>query len=688
MVRSSTQPSFGSDSPDADPSAAATTRVSVLVVTADDGLWTRLTTSVPGLDAHQFDSAAELVGNWNASRAAVVLIDARGETPLAANIERILTHGGALVPVALVDEEHRTEAASLERKRTLFDQLRVPLDPGTVKTVIDRAAEEALARLLLTSGDAGVSAGTHRRKLGPSLPLIGWIAGGLGLVAVGVAVFFLNGPSATAPPTTRAAAAPVARGVASTPAPAPAPATATGTATTGISADEVEAMLDSARVAMREKRYIDPAADSALTRYKGVLDVDPSNGEARQGLDRIAELLISRAAAALTSHDYSTALRAVEVARSLKPDHPRLAALDTQLGERVHDLSLTQIQAALQANAFARVTALIQQAERNGNIPAAQLEQLKQEAARREAAAEITSIAHLAQTRIAQGRLLDPAEDSAKHYIRELQARGGAAVADEVARLNESFLRRVALEAHAAIARGGTADAEAWLAELKASGAPAAQITALQREAEKAQQQSRSSDVQRLAQQVRDRISSHKVTAPEADSALHYYRALATADGTNAALPALKDALIVALLDQARNASTAGNSVDSQAAADAAREFGVPFAQIAAAQASGSAAAAPVAATPPKLLKALTLLYPDRAAAAGTEGWVDVEFLVTVKGTTDAVKVVDSDPRGVFEQSALGAIRKARFEPGKTADGTSLPVTTRMRVRFALQGRK
>ena len=91
MVRSSTQPSFGSELTDADPSSGGATRVAVLVVTADDGLWNRLTTGVPGLDAHQFDSAAELAEAWNASRAAVVLIDARGTTPLATNLERILT---------------------------------------------------------------------------------------------------------------------------------------------------------------------------------------------------------------------------------------------------------------------------------------------------------------------------------------------------------------------------------------------------------------------------------------------------------------------------------------------------------------------------------------------------------------------------------------------------------------------
>ena len=682
MVRSSTQPSFGSETSAADSSADRAVRVSVLVVTADDGLWNRLTSGVPGLDAHQFDSTTEVLEHWNATRPAVVLLDARGEAALPALVEKILTHGGALVPVALVDEEHRAVAATLERKRALFDHLRVPLDIGTVRTVIDRAAEEALARLLLTSGDAGVGAGAPRRKSGPALPLIGWIAGGLGLLAVGAAVFFLNGPSTPDKATPTAVATKVQ------PAAAREPAAAPSTATTGLSPDEVEAMLDGARVAMREKRYIDPASDNALGRYKSVLDVDPTNGEARQGLDRIAELLISRAAAAIASRDYSTALRAVEVARSLKPDHPRLAALDGQLGDRMHDLSLTQIQAALQANSFARATTLIQQAERLGNIPAAQLDALKADMTKREAAAEVANFAHLAQARIAQGKLLDPAEDSAKHYLQLLSARGGAGQADELGRLSDAFNRRVTLEARAAMTRGAYADADAWIAELKANGVPATQLVALQREVERSQQAARGPDAQRLAQLVRDRLQSHRLTSPDSDSALHYFRALATADAQNAALPALKDSLVAGLLEQAKSSSGSGNTADSQAAADAARELGVPFAQIAAAQANGTAAAQPAMATPPKLLKTLAPLYPDRAATAGIEGWADVEFLVNVKGTTENVHVVASEPKTVFDQAAVLAVKKARFEPAKATDGSALAITTKLRVRFALQGSK
>ena len=680
MVRSSTRPSFDSDLAGADAGLSADNRVAVLVVTGDDALWTALAAGLPNLQAQQFDSAAELVANWSASRPAVVLIDARAA--LASSVERVLTHGGALVAVALVDEEHRTAAASLERKKSLFDHIRIPLDPGTARGVIDRAAEEALARLALTDGDAGVAAGAKPRKPSGGLPLVGWIVAGLGLLAVAAAVFFLNAPSSPDEPAKQAtpAAAPAAAPAASAAA-GPAPAATT----TGLSPDEVEAMLDGARSAMREKRYIDPPADSALTRYKAVLDVDPANGEARQGVDRIAELLLARAASAITARDYSAALRALEVARSLKPDHPRLAQLDAQLGERMKDLTVTQIQAALQANAFARANTLIQQAERTNSIPAAQLEALKQDATKREAAADLSNLARLAQARIAQGRLLEPSDDSAKHYLQQLQGRAGYP-AEDYQKLSDAYGRRLQVEARAALARGSFGDFDAWVAEMKSSGVASAQIQALQRDAERARDQSRGTDLGKIAQQVRDRIAVHRLTAPDSDSALHYYHALQAADAANAALPALKDALVTALLDQTRTATAAGDAATAQADADAARDLGAPFAQIAAAQAGAAPAAKPTLAVAPKLLKNLSPSYPDRAAAAGTEGWVEVEFLVSAKGTVDEAHVLEASPAGVFDQSALAAVRKAKFEPGKASDGSALPVTTRMKVRFTLKG--
>jgi len=55
--------------------------------------------------------------------------------------------------------------------------------------------------------------------------------------------------------------------------------------------------------------------------------------------------------------------------------------------------------------------------------------------------------------------------------------------------------------------------------------------------------------------------------------------------------------------------------------------------------------------------------YPNRAANRGIEGWVLVQFTITPAGTVKDAKVVDAAPKGYFEESALKAIGKWRYNP-------------------------
>ena len=64
-------------------------------------------------------------------------------------------------------------------------------------------------------------------------------------------------------------------------------------------------------------------------------------------------------------------------------------------------------------------------------------------------------------------------------------------------------------------------------------------------------------------------------------------------------------------------------------------------------------------------------VYPRKAARAGKEGWVKVEFTVSKSGTVTEASVVESRPRRIFDRSALKAIRKWRFKP-RVADGEAV----------------
>jgi protein TonB len=76
-------------------------------------------------------------------------------------------------------------------------------------------------------------------------------------------------------------------------------------------------------------------------------------------------------------------------------------------------------------------------------------------------------------------------------------------------------------------------------------------------------------------------------------------------------------------------------------------------------------------------------VYPPDAQRKGTEGWVDVEFTIAADGTTREFIVRGAQPAGVFDKSAIDALRKWRFEP-VIRNGAAVDQRAVLRMRFAL----
>ncbi len=60
--------------------------------------------------------------------------------------------------------------------------------------------------------------------------------------------------------------------------------------------------------------------------------------------------------------------------------------------------------------------------------------------------------------------------------------------------------------------------------------------------------------------------------------------------------------------------------------------------------------------------------YPHRALQNGTEGFVELRFDVNKKGATENIVVIRAEPEGVFEDAAIAAAERWKFQP-KTEDG-------------------
>lgn len=77
--------------------------------------------------------------------------------------------------------------------------------------------------------------------------------------------------------------------------------------------------------------------------------------------------------------------------------------------------------------------------------------------------------------------------------------------------------------------------------------------------------------------------------------------------------------------------------------------------------------------------------YPQRALSRGIEGWVQVQFTITETGSVSDAIVVASEPQGVFDDAAIKAILRWRYNP-KMEEGTPVSrVGMQTILRFNLE---
>jgi len=83
----------------------------------------------------------------------------------------------------------------------------------------------------------------------------------------------------------------------------------------------------------------------------------------------------------------------------------------------------------------------------------------------------------------------------------------------------------------------------------------------------------------------------------------------------------------------------------------------------------------------PKSKKLVTPEYPSREQYRGSEGWVNLSFMVDPKGKPFEISVSDSTGNRTFEKLALDALAHSTFEPG-TLNGQAIESAYEMRYHF------
>jgi protein TonB len=434
----------------------------------------------------------------------------------------------------------------------------------------------------------------------------------------------------------------------------------------------MDEVLEKARFAMDERRYIEPAKNNALEYFRQVLVLDPQNAEAKEGLKRLGGLLIARARTALDERRFDNALAELEAARSIDQNDPRLAEVDARLDSMRAQTALAQIQATLAAQNFDRAQTLLEAAQKDALLPPAQIAQLTKDLDSKRRSVTISRLVASAEARLNSGRLVTPADDSAKDAIQGLREAGASA--ELVGRLNADLNQRLLAAARDAAGRGDQAAVTMNLNAARDNGVSAATLNAAQRDITAAaqKQQRTNDDIAKYAKAAQDRLASGNLLTPANDSAVSNAERLRLLDARNPTTVQVVRDVRARLIAEAKSRVSANKAVEAASFVEAAEGLGgdsdlgdLKNALANAQQAAATAAAAPKL-PPLKMTRPPRPKYPS--AAKGVEGWVRVEFYVTPQGRTERVRVLTSEPAGLFDAAAVEAMEGARFEEFDATD--------------------
>jgi protein TonB len=76
--------------------------------------------------------------------------------------------------------------------------------------------------------------------------------------------------------------------------------------------------------------------------------------------------------------------------------------------------------------------------------------------------------------------------------------------------------------------------------------------------------------------------------------------------------------------------------------------------------------------------------WPREALIQGIEGWVRVEFTIREDGSVADARVIEAEPRRIFDRAALRAIQRWRFRP-RIVDGRPVERRATQTIEFNLE---
>ena len=454
---------------------------------------------------------------------------------------------------------------------------------------------------------------------------------------------------------------------------------------------ELDRLLDRADSALAKGALTAPAGDNALELYRLALRLKPNEQRAVVGLERVLDRVLTSAEQAILQDKIDEAARFVETARSINPDHVRVAFLTAQIGKERERALLAQARSAAARGNVQQAIAVLDRASITG-ASAPIVSEARNDAAPRTVDNRVSDFLRRASERLRAGALVEPAQNNARFFIES--ARAISPNLAEVRTAQRQLSERIVAQARAAISAGNADEADRWIDAAGDSGVGRDDITALTREVQRVRIATRADAMAKLSQSFNQRLVQGRLVEPTNDSAKFFLTELAQAEANHPSTQLARQALGSRLLDEARSSITRQDFAGARRWMSEAREIGVDESgtaalerDLVAAQNSNSARRSAddvISATQLTMTRTAKPEFPSSARERGIGGWVDVLFTVRVDGTTTDISVSGAEPAGIFEQSAMAAVRRWKYEPVRRG-GRAIEQRARVRIRFAIE---
>ena len=451
---------------------------------------------------------------------------------------------------------------------------------------------------------------------------------------------------------------------------------------------DAESVAAEARLAREAGQIFNPVGANAIELFTAAVTTDPSNSIYAAELDAVIQQALGMAETALLESrldEADAALRQVAIADA---DNSRLPFLTAQLRQVQSRNHLSDARAAIRDKRFEDAGNAVAAATALNVSDTSEIDAVQAELGEARSAQQVDEVLALANARLEEGQLLNPANDNARYYYdlvlsndpQHTAARQGLNV----------VASKLVLQARAEIDAGNLDAAETLLRDASDIDASNTELTATAN----ALAGARNAIARREQRAAQERAAEERRRIEEANRQAAAEEAAAERRLAEEAAALAKSAESTAtetpgdpMVDVATTGS--GEAAEDAVAQDTAT-VEIPAETVA--QEPEPEPAPPVAVKDqtPVSVSALNRTryvapkYPRTAQRRNLSGWVDIVFTVSMDGTVKDVEAMRGKPEGIFDSAAIRAVEKWEFEPF-IEDGVLVEKRAGVRMGFALE---